>query len=336
MYSVDKSALERLKVLLKDIKEGTSYSVDFLLDESVEKTLSKKGIKIRKIFAPLLRVIYKTQSDYKLIVHKREKLDNDGKGKIFVLNHVQADDVVIGANLVAQSGYILFGNKYLALDTPNGLGLWAYGMFLLDRDNPANRKSSYDKAKFVLENGGNVLFYPEGYWNLADDGKADARHGADARNSENWLIQNHNIGAYRLAQETGCQMVPTVMNYDEFGGKKCYGHRGKPFKISKTDDLFEKKDELEEIMRTMLYNLMDTYSHYTREELEAGGITMKEQWEKAKAEKIAACDIPRTGYKLDLADEKLIGKAKVLNPATTEEEAFAVIDKIKPKIYTKK
>ena len=55
----------------KDLKNGTSYSVKFLDDDSVCKTLSVKGIKIRKIFAPVLRAIYTTQTDYKVIVEKK-------------------------------------------------------------------------------------------------------------------------------------------------------------------------------------------------------------------------------------------------------------------------
>lgn len=330
MYSIDKSKREFAKILAKDILKGTSKSVDFLLDPSVEKTLSAEGIKNRKFFAPALRAIYKTQSRYKLVKDKIVPLPpvEGDKGRIFVVNHVQADDVVLGVNVVAESGYVVFGNKYLALDTPNGLGLWAYGVILLDRDNEENRKAAYDKMKFVIENGGNVIIYPEGYWNLDDDGKATARHAADGHNSENWLMQDFNIGAFRLAQETGCEMVPTVLHYDEVGKKRCYGQRGNIFKISKDDDVFAKKDELRDQMVAMKFEMMEKYSSYSKEELERKGITMKEQWEKLKAEKIAACDIPSIGYKLDLADEKLIGKAKVVKPVLTSEEVFAFKDKL--------
>ena len=58
---------EILKQLKQDLKDGTSYSVDFLLKETVEETISNKGIKVRKVFAPLLRAVYLSQSKYKLV-----------------------------------------------------------------------------------------------------------------------------------------------------------------------------------------------------------------------------------------------------------------------------
>ena len=315
--------------LKRDLKNGTSKSVSYLLNEEVEKTLSEKGITIRKVFAPLLRAVYLTQTKYKLIKEPSPKKIKCNTGKIFAINHRQGDDIVLGANAVGESGYIVFGNKYLALDTTNGLGLWAYGMILLDREKPENRKNTYAKMKYVIEHGGNIIIYPEGYWNLSDDGLKDEKHNADDHNSENWLIQDINIGILRLAKETGCPIIPTILHYDETNGKKCYSKKGKEFYISKTDDIFSKKEELLEIMTTMYYKLMEKYSTYTRNELEKIQ-PLKEQWEKLKSELISDCDIESTGYKLDLEDEKRIGKAKVTKSITTNEEAFEHLDNLIP------
>ncbi len=112
-----------MKSVVIDLINGTSHSVKFLLGNDIDRTISKSGIKIRKLFAGLLRMLYLTQTDYKLLIHKREKLGKTKKGRIFALNHRQADDIVIGANAVCKSGYIVFGNPLLALETTNGLGL---------------------------------------------------------------------------------------------------------------------------------------------------------------------------------------------------------------------
>ena len=319
-----------LTTLLTDIKNGSSHSVDFLLKESVQDCLSVTGIRVRKLFAPLLRLVYRTQTPYKIRIDYRETLAYTRKGRIFAINHRQGDDIVTGANVVGQSAYIVFGNKYLALDTTNGLGLWAYGMILLDRDNKTNRSNTYEKMKFVIEHGGNIIIYPEGYWNLDDNGEADERHGADGHNSDNWLIQDFNIGIFRLAQETGCEIVPTVLHYDEHGKKVCYGRRGKAIAVHLDDDLFEKKDYLLTIMRTMYYEMMEKYSSYQRTELEANGQSIYEQWAELKRKLVEDCDIERTDYHLDLADEKRIGKAKVVNPVVTPSDAFAHLHHLKP------
>jgi len=316
----DKTLLQKI---MFDLKNRSSYSVDFLLNENVSDCLSAAGIRMRKPFAPMLRLLYRTQTTYRIKFDWRAPLPRSRKGRIFAINHRQGDDIVIGANVVGKSACIVFGNKYLALDTTNGLGLWAYGMILLDRDNKAKRNHTYEKMKFVIEHGGNIILYPEGYWNLEDNGQADSRHGADAHHSDSWLIQDFNIGMFRLAQETGCEIVPTVLHYDEHKKKLCCGRRGTPFTVHATDDIFEKKEQLLTIMRTMYYELMKKYSSYTRAELEANGQSIYAQWNALKKQLIKDCDIARTGYHLDLADEKRIGKAKVVNPVITADAVFS-------------
>lgn len=320
---------EKLKTLRDDIKNGTSHSLNYLLSDDVQKTLSKNGIRIRKIFSPFMRFIYGFQSEYKFVLDSREKLSKSKLGKIFIVNHRQGDDMVFSAKAVGKSGYFVFGNPILACESlTNGFGLWSYGMIIVKRNDKKSRQSSIDKMKYVLENKGNIIIFPEGYWNLADDGQKDERHEADDHNSENWLIQDINIGVLRIAQELGCEIVPTILHYDEVKDMKCYAKRGKSFKISKNEDIFEKKQEILEYMYTTYYELMEKYSSYIREELESNGYSLKEQWELLKKKLISDCDIEKIGYKLDLKDEKKIGKAKVVNGVITNEDAFAHLENI--------
>ena len=323
-----KTILKIFKQIVQDLQNKTSYSVDYLSSQDIENTLSIKGIKIRKFFSPLLRMIYKTQTSYKLHKDENYKLKHIKIGKIYVLNHRQADDIVLGANAVGENAYIVFGNKYLVYDTTNGLGLWANGMILLDRSDKQSRQATYDKMKFVLKNGGNIIIYPEGYWNLDDNGLSDDRHGADDHNSENWLIQDINIGVIRLAKETGCPIVPTILHYDETNKKICYSKKGQLFYVNNDDNIFDKKNELVNEMQNIDYELMEKYSNDKREDLQNEGQSLKNQWINLKKQLVADCDIERTNYKLDLQDEKLIGKAKVLNAVTSNEEVFEHLDKI--------
>ena len=135
----------QIEKLVSDIKNQSSHTLDFLLQNDVESTLSKSGIKIRKVFSPVLRKIYSTQTEYTLVKENVPKQACIKKGKIFIINHRQADDIVLGVNAVGESGYVVFGNKYLALDTINGWGLWGHGVILLDRNDSRSRKSTYDK-----------------------------------------------------------------------------------------------------------------------------------------------------------------------------------------------
>ena len=92
---------EKIVSFIKDIKNDTSHTLDYLLNDEVEKTLSEKGIKVRKILAPILRFGYGYTTDYKLKVDSREKLTHSEKGKIFIVNHRQGDDMVLSAKAIA-------------------------------------------------------------------------------------------------------------------------------------------------------------------------------------------------------------------------------------------
>ena len=307
---------------IDDIKNDRSHSLNYLLSNDVQETLSKNGIVIRKIFAPFLRFIYGFQSDYKYVLDSREPLKHTSKGKIFIVNHRQGDDIVFSAKAVNKSAYFVFGNPKLLLESfANGYGLWSYGVILVDRSKKESRKACYEKMKYVLENKGNIIIFPEGYWNLNDDGEKDEKHEADSHNSENWLIQDLNIGPIRWAQEIGCQIVPTILHYDETGRMKCYAKRGKSFSVSKSDNIFEKKDEILEYMTNEYFSSMSKHSSYIRIVLEQKG-SLREQWEKLKRKLISSCDIDSAGYKLDLADEKKIGKAPVKSGVITNDDAF--------------
>ena len=316
---------------IDDIKNDRSHSLNYLLSNDVQETLSKSGIVVRKIFAPLLRFIYGFQSNYKYVLDSKEPLNHTSKGKIFIVNHRQGDDMVFSAKTVGRSGYFVFGNPTLSLESfTNGYGLWAYGMILVERGKKESRQSCYDKMKYILENKGNVIIFPEGYWNLDDNGQKDLKHNADSHNSENWLIQDLNIGSIRLAQEIGCEIVPIILHYDEVGEMKCYAKRGKSFSVSKSDNIFEKKAAILEYMTTCYFNLMSKYSSYNRDELEQKYGNIKEHWEKLKKELVSFCDIDSVGYKLDLTDEKKIGKAPVKEGVITNKEAFAHVKKLVP------
>lgn len=86
--------------IIYDVAKGTSHCVSHLQKLDINSTLSARGIHIRKVFAPLLRLVYATQTKYRIIIDSRVELPQSSKGRIFVINHRQADDIVIGANAV--------------------------------------------------------------------------------------------------------------------------------------------------------------------------------------------------------------------------------------------
>ena len=318
--------------LPSDIKNRTSRSIEHLLSHNVEDCLSLIGLKTRKLISPLLRKAYRNHVPYDIIKDNACHLADNGKGRIYAVTHRQKEDIIISMIAADDSAYVLFGGLDIALNTFNGLGLWAYGIILVNRDDKKSRNAAYNKMKYVLSHGGNIILFPEGYFNIADDGEMDETHGADSHNSDSWLVQDLNLGAFKLAQETGSEIVPIVLHYDETEGNKCYYHRGRPMKVERQDDILEKKDLLLSSMNTEYYRLIEKYSAYSRNELESSGVSLKKQNTKRVEQLLEVCEVPNIGYKMDMADEKRIGKARNKKHLITPKQAFAHLNHIAPTV----
>ena len=85
-------------------------------------------------------------------------------------------------------------------------------------------------------------------------------------------------------------------------------------------------------MHTEYYRLIEKYSSYKRKELEKSGQSMKQQNDAWIKHLLEVVEISRTGYKMDLLNEKRIGKAKNKTHIVTPKEAFDHIRHITPNI----
>ncbi len=310
------------KTQIQDLFMGRFHCIRYLDTNDVEKTVTPLGVRLRKIISPILLLAFRTQKKSRIIVDDLVPLRRK-TGNIFVVNHFQPDDIVIAAVSAGVNAWVVMGNPVMLFHSIKiGFGLWANGVILLRRSDKQRRKATYEKMKRLLELGGNIIVFPEGYWNLADDGQADACHAADGHNSENWPIQDFNIGAFRLAQEMGADIVPLVLHYDEVKKRRCYVRRCAPVQVASQEDVFAQKDAIWQRMVDASFEMMAKYSSYNRVELERCGKTVRQQWTDKVERFRSECDLPRANYVLDLAEEKRIGKVKVAKGVVTVEEVF--------------
>lgn len=312
----------KIKELIKDLINKTSHSVSFMHSYDIEKTLSKKGIKIRKFTSPILAFLTKT--DHKAYIDQRN--DNNYKGPaIYVANHQVKEDAIMVLKALKKNVYIVFGDNMMFNETLNGLLTFINGGITVKREDVKSRKAALLKTKYILENKGSILYFPEGYLNIKDDGEADKRNRADAHNSEYWLMQEHAGGVYRLAKETGYPIIPVVNLFDDMNEKKCYTRILNLHYIDKNDDYLEAKRKIEEEMVTNLYELMEKYAQYKRHD---NGIDFVQKNQELREKNIRELDIKNINWKMSPEDEKLAGKAKVRNPVTTPKEVFSFIENL--------
>jgi 1-acyl-sn-glycerol-3-phosphate acyltransferase len=72
--------------------------------------------------------------------------------------------------------------------------IYKRGSVLIDRKNESSRKDSYNKMKWVLEQGMHMCIYPEG-----------------TRNKTNDPLKSFHDGAFRLSFDTGKSIIPAIL-----------------------------------------------------------------------------------------------------------------------------
>lgn len=226
-----------------------------------QKNLSQDSyipMKIRKAIRPLLRGMLwasRKMQGYEIEIFNRTEIPQ-GKPIIFAVSHIAKMDFEIVSETIKEQYYVLAADFMHVKGTFSSFFFWMNGVIYIDVLDKKDRKNSRDFMAKVLKQGGNIMLFPEGTWNL----------------SPNELIYDIQLGAVDVAMETGASIVPiSVEIYDE--QKKFVINMGdvieidgaqndtKEFKIHKTT-------ELRDIMATLKYEIWEQEGIAKREDIE--------------------------------------------------------------------
>ncbi len=249
-------------------------SLEYLMSYDPKKVVSKRGIRIRKIFHPVFNRIIPLTSKSKLKVIKtynssgeRIKVPKDRR-IIFVPNHGFKDDIALTLKTAKHHAYMVFASIPDFFYTIDGYALWMNGVFMADRRDKMSKGTLLDKVDYAFDLGlKRVVICPEGVWNK----------------SPNELVLHYWKGAYLAAKKNDALLMPiSLLNKDmkidgDVGkGKRgvCYSMLGEPIdpKNMSWEDLEEK---LREAIATNRYELMEKYSQARRDSL---GYTTYDYW----------------------------------------------------------
>lgn len=222
---------------------------------SPEKFTTPNKMKIRKVISPLIRKVILLSAHKKVIIEDYPKLDDNQY--IFSSTHYFTEDIQVGIGSLDRNAWALIGTTDQLEHNPRMYGGWLNGIIYVDRNNDKSRKDSLKKMEYILNNGGNVLIYPEGGWNT----------------TENLLVQTLFASPYKLCCSTGKKVVPIAI-YNERDNDIIYVKAGEPMDLS----VYEKKEALtilRDQMATLMYDLIEKYSKpIVRKEL-TGDIHLK-------------------------------------------------------------
>lgn len=192
-----------------------------------EKNEPFKGIKLRKLFHPILisglKVMHLVSGQKITVVGDRRVPTN--RPIIFAASHIGWDDVEMIFTAIGKHAYVLWGDPHELYRQIDGFFLNMNGSIIIDTGDKSDRHIAKETCVNWLNQGGNLLIFPEGVWNT----------------SENKLIQYIFPGVAEMAIRTGADIIPVaIMQY------------GKEFRINFGKNISQGKWSLDE--KQMLTN----------------------------------------------------------------------------------
>ena len=202
-----------------------------------------KGFRTKGILHPLLLLIMHL---HPVRVKKLNSVDwsNNDNPIIFSANHNCACDIPAISQAVKKHFFIL-SDYTLINDSTVDLANRLNGVVYVDRKSKRSTRNAYEQCVAGVKSGYNLLIFPESTWNLTNSLSILPRYWGDVK----------------IAQETGCPIIPTTLVYC---GKICLIKFGERIYVSKDDSIAEKDKEVYDAMVTLKKEIKDSpeYKRY--------------------------------------------------------------------------
>lgn len=222
--------------------------LEYLLDNSPERCISKAGVTVRRLLGPIIRLVIPFTTPTKLTVVRRAKMPHTPV--IFAASHGFKEDVEDTLLTAGRQAYILIGSLTQIFKSFQGISAWAAGTVLVDRLDKASRRASKRKMIRALNLGASVIVFPEGTWNK----------------SPNLMMNLLFPGVWDIAKATGVTVAPVATHRE---GGTVYSILDECFDIteySREEGMRILRDKLS----TLRWELVERYSQCKREALPTG------------------------------------------------------------------
>lgn len=289
-----KSLLELRKLSIQELEK---YYME-LRRYNYENGVPLKGIEIRKKIHKLLLSLIKI--DRKLCketieVIKDERIETN-KPIIYACTHIGGNDIQRTFEAIKDHAYLFLGDPRSLYKDVAGLMLYLNGVICLETNNKTDRFIAKNRAVELLKNGGDLLIYPEGSWNITD----------------NLPCMKLYTGTVKMALETGAEIIPMAI---EQYGKKFYVNIGKNMVLNKSLSVDELNDNLRDTLATLKWDIWESQGIFERTSINQSFV------DKFKQDIVDKCEF---GFTIDDVYKTMYKDPKI----TTYEEAFSFTKRI--------
>lgn len=195
-------------------------------------------------------------SGFKVVVLFKRKIPQTNQSIIFCITHIGKQDIEICSQVIKKHYYLLSGDFENLHGTLEGTVVELNGVIYLNKYDKADKARSKEASIEILKKGGNIMWFPEGIWNL----------------SPNRPILPLPFGIIEVALKANAVIVPLAI---EQYGKSFYVNIGEKFDVtryaSQYADAVEMKSaaimDLRDIMATLKWKIWEHVQPWKREEL---------------------------------------------------------------------
>lgn len=262
-----------------------------------------KGIELRKKIYFLIRTILKIDqllSNEKIVILNDLHDKDSNRPKIFACTHIGGNDIQRSLQVIDDPAYLMLGDPGILYKKLIYQGLVMNGVIPLETTDREDRKIAYNRAIELIKNGGNLLIYPEGAWNV----------------SPNLVVMKIFTGTVRMAQETGAEIIPIGL---EQYNNTFYFNIGKNYEIPKntSKSANELTSELRDILATLKWEIIEKQPKLDHNEI------TEDHLSKFQNEIVNRCNY---GYGFSLQDalDESFHDKNIAN----EDEVFAFLQEI--------
>ena len=212
-----------------------------------------KGINLRKKIHFLVSMILKIDqilSKEKIVILNDKHNTESNRSRIYACTHIGGNDIQKTFQVIKEPAYLMLGDPGILYKMLIYQGLIMNGVIPLETPDKEDRKIAYNRALELLENGGNLLIYPEGAWNV----------------TPNLVVMKLFNGTVRMAKETNSEIIPiAIEQYNE----TFYFNIGKNYTIDKntSKSVEELRDDLRGKLATLKWEIMEREPFLKQEEI---------------------------------------------------------------------
>lgn len=210
-----------------------------------ENNIPVKGIKWRKRIHKIMFAIIKMKRvllHQKLTILHDEREDTD-KTIIYACTHIGRYDIEMALESIQDTCFLFLGSPGKLYRSLNGVLVYLFGFIGCDTTEKEDRHIAKELAIRTLKQGGNILIFPEGAWNI----------------TENQVVMKLYTGTIEMAIRSGADIIPIAIEQYE---KSFYINIGKNISLDETSDLNKKRklsDDLRDTLCTLKWEIWEQF-----------------------------------------------------------------------------